>query len=200
MDVLKALYERRSIKEFDPMHKISSDDLSTLLDAARQAPSSYNLQHTKIVRIVDREMRKKISAAAYNQPQVLSASELFVLAADTKAWQKKPERCWQNVPEKIRNFILKSIPEFHQNRPWIERDEAIRSASLMAMAIMLAAKSMGYDSCPMIGFEQEPVKEAIQLPNDHVLVMLLAIGKGVKPPYPKPGFIPMEEFLFLDHF
>ena len=200
MDVLKALYERRSIKEFNPLHKMSSEELSTLIDAARQAPSSYNLQHTKIVRITDPENRKKISAAAYNQPQVLSASELFVIAADTKAWQKKPERCWQNVPEKIRNFILKSIPDFHLQRPWVERDEAIRSGSLMAMAIMLAAKSMGYDSCPMIGFEQEPVKEVICLPDDHVLVMLLAIGKGVKPPYPKPGFIPMEEFLFLDHF
>jgi nitroreductase len=125
---------------------------------------------------------------------------LFVITADTKAWTKNPHRCWQNALQDVQDFILKSIPAFHKARPYIERGEAIRSGALTAMTIMLAAKSLGYDSCPMIGFEEAEVRKLVRLPDDHVVVMLLPIGKGVKLPLPKPGFIPMQEFLITDSF
>lgn len=46
----------------------------------------------------------------------------------------------------------------------MERDEAQRSIG-MAMQTMLAAKSMGYESCPMIGFDVEKVAELVRLPK-----------------------------------
>ena len=200
MDTLETIYERRSIKLFDPSHSMPDEVYQKLIMAARQAPSSYNLQHTRLVDVRDQKIKEAISKAAYDQPQILSASVLFVITADTKAWTKNPHRCWHNAPQNVQDFILKSIPAFHKARPYIERDEAIRSGALTAMTIMLAAKSLGYDSCPMIGFEEAEVRRLIRLPDDHVVVMLLPIGKGVKPPLPKPGFIPMQEFLITDSF
>ena len=200
MDTIQAIYERRSIKLFDQGHVMPDETFEKLIMAARQAPSSYNLQHTRLVHITNDEIKKEISKAAYDQPQVLSSSVLFLIVGDTRAWEKNPARCWKNAPEQVQKFILDSIPTFHKAQPWIARDEAIRSGALTAMTLMLAAKSLGDDSCPMIGFNQEEVKKIVSLPMDFVPVMLLPIGKGIKPPNPKPGFIPMEEFLIKDRF
>jgi nitroreductase len=65
---------------------------------------------------------------------------------------------------------------------------------------MLAAKSMGYDSCPMDGFDFDAVGRLINLPEDHVIAMLLAIGKVAKEARPRGGQLPMSEVIIMDHF
>ena len=60
---------------------------------------------------------------------------------------------------------------------------------------MLAAKEMGYDSCPMIGFDIDKVAELINLPDDYVMGPMVAIGKKVKDAWPKPGQLPFSELV-----
>jgi len=76
----------------------------------------------------------------------------------------------------------------------------MRSVGIAAQTIMLAAKAMGYDTSPMIGFDQEKVAAIINLPEDHVLGMLLAVGKGVKPAMPRGGQLTMEQVVVRDKF
>ena len=80
------------------------------------------------------------------------------------------------------------------------RDEALRSCGMAAQTLMLAAKAMGYDSCPMDGFDFEAVGKLINLPEDHVIAMYVAIGKGTKDPWPKGGEIPVSEAIIQNHF
>lgn len=82
----------------------------------------------------------------------------------------------------------------------MQRDEAMRSVGIVAQTIMLAAKAMGYDSCPMIGFDGEQVAEIINLPDDHVIGMMLVVGKAVKPAWPKPGQLSLDDVLIKDLF
>jgi nitroreductase len=65
---------------------------------------------------------------------------------------------------------------------------------------MLAAKAMGYDSNPMIGFEPEKVAEIIKLPKDHIISMLIAVGKQTKPAMPRGGQLPLDKVIFTDKF
>ena len=65
---------------------------------------------------------------------------------------------------------------------------------------MLAAKAMGYDSCPMIGFEPDKVAKLINLPDDHVIALMIAVGKAVKPAWAKPGQLPLDEVIVRDRF
>ena len=58
---------------------------------------------------------------------------------------------------------------------------------------MLAAKAMGYDSCPMDGFDFDAVGRLIDLPEDHAIAMFVAVGKGVTAPWPRPGQLEMHE-------
>jgi len=76
----------------------------------------------------------------------------------------------------------------------------MRSCGIAAQTIMLAAKSMGYDSNPMIGFDPDKVAEIIKLPKDHVISMLMVIGKQTQPAMPRGGQLPLDKVLFIDKF
>lgn len=89
---------------------------------------------------------------------------------------------------------------FHDGRDWLQRDEAQRSIGMATQTLMLAAKGIGLDSCPMIGFDIEAVAKLINLPADHVMGPMVAIGKGTKAPWPKPGQLSLEEVLVNNTF
>jgi nitroreductase len=60
--------------------------------------------------------------------------------------------------------------------PRLARDEAIRSGSLAAMTLMLAAGNRGYVSCP-IGFNSVQLMETLSISDHYVPVMMLAVGR-----------------------
>lgn len=196
----QVITQRRTVKQFDPEHQLSKEEFETLLHHAMLAPTSFNLQHWRFVRISDRALRADICRAAWDQIQVLQASELLVVTADSKAWEKSPERYWRNTDADTQAMVVGMLTEFYQGREWLQRDEAIRSAAFAAQNIMLSARAMGYDSCPMIGFDQKAVAKLINLPADHVVVMLLAIGKAAVEPAPRAGQLPMAEVLINNYF
>lgn len=76
----------------------------------------------------------------------------------------------------------------------------MRSVGLAGQTIMLAAKAMGYDSCPMIGFDPVRVAELIQSPEDHVMGFMISVGKQEKPAWPKPGQLPLDQVVINDRF
>lgn len=196
----EAIYQRRAVKAFDPAHKMTAAEEQKLFELAQQSPSSFNIQHWRIVKIEDPEQRAALRVAAWDQAQVTNASLMLVICADTKAWEKDPARYWVNAPEEVQSYLSNAIVEFYKDREWLARDEALRSVGLIAQTIMLAAKDMGYDSCPMIGCDIDAVGKLVNLPEDHVLGMLLAIGKGIAPPRDKGGFLPLSEVLVTDSF
>ncbi|GJL79182.1 MAG: reductase DrgA [Nitrospinaceae bacterium] len=201
MDTLDAIYQRRAVKQFDPTHKLSPKEETMLLEAAIQAPTSFNIQHWRFVIARDPELRQKIRKEFGNdQAQMTDASLLIIMTADIKAWQKNPERYWQNAPKEVAELLVNWMKPFHEGKEWLQRDEAQRSIGIAMQTLMLAAKSMGYESCPMIGFDSEKVAELINLPDDHVMGAMVAIGKGTKDPWPKPGQLPLSEVVIENKF
>jgi len=65
---------------------------------------------------------------------------------------------------------------------------------------MLMAKELGYDTCPMDGFDYEAVGKIVELPDDHEIAFMIAIGKGTKAPWPKPGQLPLDDVLIENRF
>lgn len=200
MDTLTAINERRAVKHFDPDHKLSADEIKQLLGLALQSPTAFNIQNWRIINVTDSELRTKIRAAAWDQAQVTDASLLLILCADIKAWEKEPARYWKNAPEPVREFMIPSIDQYYRGRDQVQRDEAMRSCGIAAQTIMLAAKSMGYDSCPMDGFDFDAVGKLVNLPEDHLIAMFVVVGKGTKEAWPKPGQLPMNEVVIENKF
>jgi nitroreductase len=201
MNTIDALYQRRSMKAFDADHKISADNEKKLFEAMIQAPTSFNIQHWRFVVLRDPALRKKIRTELGNdQAQMTDASLLVLFTADVDAWKKNPERYWRDAPKEVSDLLVGWMGPFHEGREWLQRDEAQRSIGMAMQSLMLAAKSIGYDSCPMIGFEVEKVAELINLPADHVMGPMVAIGKGTKTPWAKPGQLSLEELVVENRF
>lgn len=200
MDVKEAIRTRRSIKHYDPSHKMTEAEVQELMDHAILSPTAFNIQHWRFVRIQDKSKRQQIFEAAWGQAQVVDASELLVLCADLNAWEKEPKRYWRNAPQAAQDAILPAIENYYANHHQGQRDEAIRSASIAAMNIMLMARAMGYDSCPMDGFDFDKVAKIINLPHDHIIIMMITIGKKLQDARPRAGQLPLEEVLLTDGF
>jgi nitroreductase len=201
MDTFDAIYQRRAIKHFDPEHQLTNEEESRILEAAIQAPTSFNIQHWRFVIVRDPDLRKKIRTEFGNdQAQMTDASLLIIMTADIMAWSKEPGRYWQNAPQEVCDLLVNWMGPFHEGREWLQRDEAQRSIGLAMQTIMLSAKAMGYDSCPMIGFDIEKVAELINLPDDHVMGPMVAIGKKIKDSWPKPGQLPLKQLVFENSF
>ena len=201
METFDAIYQRRSIKGFDPTHQLTPAEEQKLLEAAIQSPTSFNIQHWRFVILRDRALRQKIRTELGNdQSQMTDASLLILMTADMKAWKKAPQRYWQNAPEAVADLLVNWMGPFYEGREWLQRDEAQRSIGMAMQTLMLAAKAMGYDSCPMIGFDIEKVAELINLPEDYVMGPMVAIGKKVKDPWPKPGQLPLSDLVIENKF
>jgi len=200
MDTLEAIRTRRAVKHYDPQHEMSEDEITQLFDLAIQSPSSFNMQNWRFVCVTDAEKKQKLRAAAFDQAQVTDASITIVMCADLKAWAKDPARYWKNAPQPVQDILVPWMGPFYEGKEQTQRDEAMRSIGIAAQTIMLAAKAMGYDSCPMIGFEADKVAELVNLPDEHVVGMMITVGKKTKDAWPKPGQLPLDDVLIRDSF
>lgn len=198
--VSEAIESRRAIKGFDPQHRLSDAETERLLTLATRSPTAWNIQNWRFVLVRDPALRRELRAAALDQPQVTDASLLVVLSADLKAWAKQPQRYWREAPEPVRDYVVPAIGRYYTGRPQVERDEAMRSCGIAAMTLMLAAQEMGYDSCPMDGFDFDAVGRLINLPPDHAVAMFVAIGRGLRDPWPRSGQLPLAEVVIENRF
>ena len=96
--------------------------------------------------------------------------------------------------------MLPMLEAFYQGKGQLQRDEALRSSGMAAQTLMLAAKAVGYDTCPMIGFDSEEVADIINLPPGHIISMIITLGKAVKAANPRAGQLPLEEVLFENSY
>ncbi len=200
MDIFNAIEQRRSVRAYDSTHRMSEDEVNRLISLTMLSPTAFNIQHWRWVRVSDTSLREQIKAVAWNQSQITDASELFVLCADVQAWQKDTYRYWVNAPEAVRDFMVGAIDQYYRGREQVQRDEAMRSGGIVAQTMMLAAKGMGYDTCPMDGFDFDAVAKLIQLPADHAIVMMIAVGKGLEAARPRAGQLPIEQVLIQNTF
>ena len=200
MNVATAIQNRRSIKHFDPGHKLNKRDIDKLLSLAVQSPTAFNIQNWRFVVVRDPSLRKQLRAAAWDQPQVTDASLLIILCADLKAWEKESMRYWRAPPEPVREFAVPNIRDYYNGLDQVQRDEAMRSCGIAAQTLMLAATSMGYDTCPMDGFDFEAVAGLINLPEDHAISLFVAIGKAINAPTEPRDKPPLEKVVITNTF
>lgn len=200
MKVSQAIEQRRSIKAYDPHHKMTEQEITTLMSLAMLSPTAFNIQNWRFVLVTDPVLRHQIRAVSWNQAQVQEASLLIVLTADLKAWAKQPERYWQNAPKAVADILVPAIGHYYENNEQAQRDEAMRSCGMAAMTIMLAAKEMGYDTCPMDGFDFDAVAKLLNLPTDHTPTMFVVVGKALKEAQPRGGQLTMSEVVINDKF
>ena len=200
MRVEDAIRARRAVKQYDSNHKMTDEEVNKLLSLAVLSPTAFNIQNWRFVVVTDPELRKQIREVSWDQSQVTDTSLFIVLCADLESWEKQPDRYWINAPKEVQEFMLPAIDAYYRGKEQVQRDEAMRSCGIAAQTLMLTAKAMGYESCPMDGFDFEKVGQLINLPDNHVIAMFVAIGKGIKKTWPRPGQLTLDEVVIKNSF
>ncbi len=200
MDVFEAVSGRRSVKKFDPSFPVTAEQKDKLMEMALLSPTSYNQQNWRFVTVTGTEKRAMLSEASYGQRQPRDAPLVVVLAADLLAWKRGPERYWRNHGPERQAAVAEALRGEHASNPLAAREEAFRSCGIAAQTIMLSAKQMGLDSCPMKGFEHDRVARIVNLPPDHMVVMMVAVGRAAGPAPPRGGQLPKSEVVFEEGF
>ena len=200
MDVYEAVSTRRAIKKFDPNHKMSSDDIKKLMEHVILSPTSYNQQNWRFVYVTNQDVKEKISEAARGQAQPRDGSLVVVLCGDMTAWKTEPLRYWKNHPTEKQELVKASLERKYSTDEQAQRDEAIRSCGMAAQTIMLAARDMKLDSCPMVGFEYDELAKVINLPDNHLIVMMVVVGKRAEDAAQRGGQLPLNEVAFENSF
>lgn len=199
MEVTAAIRQRRSVKQYDPNHRLTEEEIRHLFGHAILSPTSFNMQNWHFVAVTDREVQTQLCAAAWNQEQVRDCSLTLVITGVWEAW-KDMSRQLRHAPENVQEMFGKMIPGFYSGNDALERDECVRSVGIAGQTVMLLAKDMGYDSCPMIGFDPAKVSEVLGLPETHPPLLMLTIGKALSPARPRMGLLSFDEAVSMDRY
>jgi nitroreductase len=200
MDTLSLLEKRISANHFDTQRELSDDAIKELIGYATQAPSSFNIQHWRFVAVTDRAAKERLKAVAYGQQKVVDAAVTFIILGDLQGHEKLREILNRAVaagivPEGQADVWVGMATGMYGANAQMARDEAIRSASLATMALMVAAEAKGLVSGPMIGFDPEGVKREFGISDRYVPVMLLPVGYAAPGNHPRKPRLAVDEVL-----
>lgn len=201
-DFVQLVKERRSASNFLPGHTITNEELQSIFDLVKFGPSAFNLQATNYVVVTDPELKEKLRKAANGQYKVHSASAVILVLGDKEAYKKAAEineglLILGVLNKQEYDLMVEDTTSLYESRgPIFQRDEAIRNASLSAMLFMLAAKDKGWDTCPMIGFDSDQVREILSISEQYEIALMITIGKEkVDSRRPRGYRKPVSEFV-----
>jgi len=201
MEFTKLIDKRRSANNFIDGVVMTEEDIRPILEDVKLAPSAFNLQHTEYIVVLDNELKEKVREAAYGQYKVHSASGVILVLGDKEAYKQTAHISQGMVDLGIitsceLDSLIDDNTKFYEERgEAFMKEDAIRNASLSAMLFMLAAKNRGWDTCPMIGFDQQQMRALFNVPATHEIVLMMTIGKEKESSQRLRGYRkPVEEF------
>ncbi|WP_042196104.1 nitroreductase family protein [Paenibacillus camerounensis] len=204
-DLYTLMRERHSVRHFDTEFVISEEEINEMIELAVKAPSSSNSQSWRFLVVTDKELKKQLKIVADNQQQVEDASAVFVILSDMKFYDKLDEIFTSAVeagymPKEFKDEYVPNVTKYYQALPKEQFHESVSfDAGLVAMQLMLIAKSKGYDTVPMGGYNKEKLKMLLNVPDNLLPLIILPIGKGIQPGR-RSTRLPVEDVLTWNQF
>lgn len=191
LSIKNAIESRTSINRFQPNRPLNDEAIESLIRLATKAPSAYNMQNWRFIAVRSEDAKARLKAAAFGQHKITDASVTFIICGTLAAHGQLAAALIPSVEARIMeqqivDSWVKQASTAHEGNALLQHDEAIRSASLAAMTLMLAAESMGLGSCPMSGFDAKQVAKEFELSPTELPVMIVAVG------YPEAGNWPQK--------
>jgi nitroreductase len=201
-NLVALLKSRVSANQYDTTRPLSDAEITDLVSLATLAPSAFNLQNWKFIAVRSSESKARLLPLAYGQQKVQDAAVTFIVCGtlspqDTISASLKPSLDAGILSEQIFNGWVGMVRGMYGENPGFQRDEAVRSASLAAMTLMLAAQDKGMVSGPMIGFDAAGVAAAFGLAATEVPVMLVTVGYPAAGNWPQKPRKPASEVLSI---
>jgi nitroreductase len=194
------LLERVSTNNYDASRTVSDEEISKLIRLATTSPSAFNLQNWKFIAVRSAAAKAKLLPLAYGQQKIADAAVTFIVCGTLEPHVTLPHALKPSLDAGILNQAIydgwiTATHNLYASNPTMQRDEAVRSASLAAMTLMVAAQDRGLASGPMIGFDAAGVAAAFDLRPTEVPVMLVTVGHAASGNWPQKPRKPVAEVL-----
>ncbi|WP_207515431.1 nitroreductase family protein [Longitalea luteola] len=200
--VIETILSRTATKYYDKTATLSDEQIRELVQIGTTAPTSFHLQNWRFIAVRTAEAKARLRALAWDQPAVTDAAVTFIVIGKLADASTIPARLAPVVEAGIMPAHM--VPDWeinarrlYDNQPQQDRDEAVRTATFGAAAIIYTARSLGWGSTPMIGFDAEPVHREFGLAGDEIPVMLLTVGLERAGNWKQKPRRPVEEVLEL---
>jgi nitroreductase len=139
-----------------------------------------------------------------NRQRVIEASVIFVILGDLDAHRSLSEILEQSVKagsltRETADLWVGTAHQLYEGNPHLAREEAVRSVSLAAMVLMLAASNHGFASCP-IGFVPNQLQEVLRTSDRYTPLMMIAVGRDASINRKRRPRLPVSQILSFDEF
>ena len=196
MSLLELISQRKSVRNYLDKH-IPEEDLRTILEAGRLAPSWMNVQSWKFILVKSQETKDLLSELSIGQQQVKNADALIVCVADTNAWEEAKIT-------HIQNPALNPALQCENGVLIRTMEQVIYPISYM----MLTANSLGISSCIIGAFGSEmtgilpevseKAKETLGLKNGQIISTIITLGYDANPTETIKQRKPFDEVISLE--
>lgn len=176
---------RHACKVFDETKKISTEEMTYILEAGRKSPSSFGMEAWKFLVITNEALKAKLRPACWDQEQITSCSHLVIVLAgieSVKVESSIPKQRFsrREMPQENLDFYLglyaghlqQTLSTDDNIYAWTAKQTAIAAANMMT-----AAAYIGVDSCPIEGFDKAQVEAILGLDTSkYQLSIVLPLG------------------------
>lgn len=166
--VIETILSRSAAKYYDPAATLSDDQIRNLVQIGTSAPTSFHLQNWRFIAVRTAEAKARLRPIAWDQPAITDAAVTFIVIGRLADASTIPDRLAPVVEAGIMPAQL--VPEWerparglYDDQPQRQRDEAVRTATFGTAAMIYTARSLGWGSTPMIGFDAEAVHREFEL-------------------------------------
>ena len=160
MNLSELLAQRSSYYDYDATEIISDDVIKQIVSQAILAPTAYHMQNVKFIAVTSSLQKETLFNVAFQQEKIRKAPVTFIICGDEQGYLKlqrnlQPSLLAGQINEQFAQNLIQGATDSHSHNPQLRRDEAIRSASLARMTLILAAEDMRYATGAMSGFEAD---------------------------------------------
>ena len=198
--VIESLVSRSTTSHYDPGFTLTDDQIANLVRIATTAPTSFHLQNWRFIAVRTPEAKVRLRPIAWDQPKITAAAVTFIICGQLPDHATVAERLAPVVEAGI--MPAEAVPQWEESarglyagHPQRQRDEAVRTGSIGATALIYAANALSLGSTPIIGFDAEAVSREFALAADEVPVMLVAVGAKQPQNWPQKPRRPVSDLL-----
>lgn len=189
LSVQHAIETRHSIRKYK-QEPIPQQDLNKIFELVRLSPSAWNLQPWRFHVVTDNDLKEKLEEAAYGQKQVTSAPSVVVVTSDMEdVLTNIADTVHPGLPPERKEEEVANLSGFFNGMTVEDRAQwGLTQTNIAFGFLMLAVQGYGYSSNPMLGFDQDKVRELLNLPGHVKFAGILPIGKADSEGYPHHRF------------
>ena len=179
ISVQQAIEARHSIRKYK-QEPIDKQELIKIFEQVRLSPSAWNLQPWRFHVVTQTGLKAKLEEAAYGQKQVTSAPAVVVVASDMEdVLATLEETVHPGLPAERKEEEVANLAGFFNGMSVEDRAQwGLTQTNIAFGFLMLAVQGYGYSSVPMLGFDQDKVRELLNLPEHVKFAGILPIGKA----------------------